>query len=173
MQRKVKMLQPNDVTAVSPLRGVDDGATGICRMMHTPPAPPTGQPAQSNYHCQHSCEQDGRTTCGGWIVNQWGLYATVTHSRGPRAMSNGGFTWKFEAVTAHTWKEGGGGGRSVYSSPATTAWKNVYVLWRQYHPCAMAGKGRLHVGKNLSLRLLPVPPTTPRFLWNTLWKLVL
>jgi hypothetical protein len=30
-----------DATAVGPMGGVDDGSTGFCRIIYTPPAPPT------------------------------------------------------------------------------------------------------------------------------------
>jgi hypothetical protein len=46
------------------------------------------------------------------------------------------------------------------------------LLRCQYLPCAVSGKGRLHVGKNLSSGSAP-RPTAPTFLRNTLWKLVL
>jgi hypothetical protein len=54
---------------------------------------------------------------------------------------------------------------------ATTTWKNAFVQLCQYHSCIMSGNGRLYVGKNLSLSLLPVPPYTRRITRRILWKL--
>jgi len=65
--RCYSLLTPQQLSSMS---GGDDGTTGFYPTMCNSTAPSTCLPPQSDYQCQHSCEQDGWTE--GTCSNNYG-----------------------------------------------------------------------------------------------------